>query len=176
MDRVAEPLKFTVLDDEDLEVVATHLQDAVVKVADVIWQPEAHRFGDWPQPLRLGEQAIRGQAAELPPPFGPAVRPGARPSSPAASIPPATDGTLNLLTVEFTETEAPSGDRDPQFSRAMRPFGSMSNVWKANWSIWARSGPAPDVRSTPSRPRTDTCHSGARLLSPFVAPRNDGYG
>ena len=31
-----DQFKFVVLDEEDLEVVSTHLQDAVVKVADVI--------------------------------------------------------------------------------------------------------------------------------------------
>ena len=34
-----DPLKFVVLDEEDLEVISTHLQDAVVKVADVHWRP-----------------------------------------------------------------------------------------------------------------------------------------
>ena len=32
-------LKFVVLDEEDLEVASTHLQDAVVKVSDVHWRP-----------------------------------------------------------------------------------------------------------------------------------------
>ena len=30
-----EPMKFVALDQEDLEVISTHLQDATVKVADV---------------------------------------------------------------------------------------------------------------------------------------------
>ncbi|MGC2010360.1 MAG: DUF2948 family protein, partial [Pseudolabrys sp.] len=32
-------LKFVVLDEEDLEVASTHLQDAVVTVSDVHWRP-----------------------------------------------------------------------------------------------------------------------------------------
>ena len=36
-------LKFVVLDEEDLEVVSTHLQDAVGKVADVRWRPREKR-------------------------------------------------------------------------------------------------------------------------------------
>ena len=35
-----DQLKFVVLDEEDLEVVSAHLQDAVAKVSDVMWRPE----------------------------------------------------------------------------------------------------------------------------------------
>ena len=31
-----EPLKFIVLDEEDLEVVSAHVQDAVVKASEVV--------------------------------------------------------------------------------------------------------------------------------------------
>ena len=34
-----DALKFVVLDEEDLEVVSAHVQDAVVKVSDVHWRP-----------------------------------------------------------------------------------------------------------------------------------------
>ena len=37
-------LKFLVLDEEDLEVASTHLQDAVVKVSDVHWRPGEKRL------------------------------------------------------------------------------------------------------------------------------------
>lgn len=36
-------LKFIALDDEDLEVVSAHLQDAVVKVSEVLWRPREKR-------------------------------------------------------------------------------------------------------------------------------------
>ena len=39
-----DALKFVVLDEEDLEVVSTHVQDAVVKVADVHWRPREKRL------------------------------------------------------------------------------------------------------------------------------------
>ena len=39
-----DQLKFVVLDEEDLEVVSTHLQDAVAKVADVLWRPQEKRL------------------------------------------------------------------------------------------------------------------------------------
>ena len=37
-------LKFIALDGEDLEVVSTHLQDAVVRSSEVLWRPEEHRL------------------------------------------------------------------------------------------------------------------------------------
>ena len=39
-----DQLKFVVLDEEDLEVVSTHLQDAVAKVADVHWRAGEKRL------------------------------------------------------------------------------------------------------------------------------------
>ena len=39
-----EPLKFVALDQDDLEVVSTHLQDALVKVSDVLWRPRENRL------------------------------------------------------------------------------------------------------------------------------------
>jgi len=44
MDQALDQLKFVVLDEEDLEIVATHLQDAVVKVSDVMWRPQENRL------------------------------------------------------------------------------------------------------------------------------------
>ena len=43
MNEKLDQLKFVVLDEEDLEVVSAHLQDAVVKVADVLWRPTENR-------------------------------------------------------------------------------------------------------------------------------------
>ena len=38
-----DPLKFVVLDEEDLEVASAHLQDAVVKTSDILWRPQENR-------------------------------------------------------------------------------------------------------------------------------------
>ena len=38
-----DPLKLVALDGDDMEVVSTHLQDAVVKVADIRWRPNENR-------------------------------------------------------------------------------------------------------------------------------------
>jgi hypothetical protein len=107
MDRAADPLKFAVLDEEDLEIVATHLQDAVVKVADVIWQPQAKRLVvglnrfDWEQAVASKPQNCRRRSA---------LRFERVMSCKYRSLDPAgKDAVLNLLTVEFTETDSPAG-------------------------------------------------------------------
>lgn len=44
MNPVMEELKLFALDKDDIEVVSAHVQDALVKVADIFWQPREHRF------------------------------------------------------------------------------------------------------------------------------------
>ena len=39
-----EELKLVALDRDDIEVVSAHVQDALVKVADILWQPREYRF------------------------------------------------------------------------------------------------------------------------------------
>src|ERR687894_100746 len=39
-----ETLKLVALDKEDLEIISAHLQDAVLKVSDVIWRPNEKRL------------------------------------------------------------------------------------------------------------------------------------
>ena len=39
-----EELKLVALDKDDIEIVSAHVQDALVKVADIFWQPGDHRF------------------------------------------------------------------------------------------------------------------------------------
>ena len=74
--RVMDQVKFVALDRDDLEVVSTHLQDALVKVADVIWRPQEKRLVvglsrfDW-----LSAEA-RSRAELRAPPLGAAFRAG----------------------------------------------------------------------------------------------------
>ena len=86
--RVMDQVKFVALDRDDLEVVSTHLQDALVKVADVIWRPQEKRVVVGAQPLRLARG--RGNAG---PSCGAAARrcvsSGSTAASAATSIPPA---------------------------------------------------------------------------------------
>jgi DUF2948 family protein len=102
-----EPVKFVALDRDDLEVVSTHLQDALVKVADVIWRPQEKRVViglsrfDWlsaesDRPhLRRCRSALRFERVSC---------------CKCRSVNPhGKDAVLNLLAVEFNETDAPAG-------------------------------------------------------------------
>ncbi len=40
----ADELKLVALDRDDIEVVSAHVQDALVRVGDILWQPHEHRF------------------------------------------------------------------------------------------------------------------------------------
>ncbi len=37
-------LKLIALDNDDVEVISTHLQDAVLKVGDIVWRPSERRL------------------------------------------------------------------------------------------------------------------------------------
>jgi len=102
-----EPVKFVALDREDLEVVSTHLQDALVKVSDVLWRPQDKRLiialdrFDWlsaegtkPE-LRRCRAALRFERVNC---------------CKCRSVNPhGKDAVLNLLAVEFAETSGPAG-------------------------------------------------------------------
>ena len=100
-------LKFVVLDEEDLEVVSTHLQDAVVKVADVLWRPAEKRLVvalnrfDW-EGAQSGKPEYRRRRSALR--FERVLSCKCRDVNPDGK-----DGVLNLLAVEFSESDSPSG-------------------------------------------------------------------
>ena len=102
-----DQLKFVVLDEEDLEVVSTHLQDAVAKVADVLWRPQEKRLVlavnrfDWEGAQTAKPEYHRRRAALR---FERVLSCKCRDVNPAGQ-----DAVLNLLAVEFSETDAPSG-------------------------------------------------------------------
>ncbi|HEX9905739.1 MAG TPA: DUF2948 family protein, partial [Propylenella sp.] len=41
---VADPLRLIALDEEDLAVISTHVQDAIVRVGDLAFRPAEQRF------------------------------------------------------------------------------------------------------------------------------------
>jgi Protein of unknown function (DUF2948) len=100
-------LKLIALDQDDLAVVSAHLQDAEVKVADVLWRPQEHRLVlaldrfDWlaaysaePQ-LRRCRSALRFERVR---------------ACKCKNVDPAgKNAVLNLLAVEFVESDAPAG-------------------------------------------------------------------
>ena len=102
-----QPLKLIALDPDDIAVVSTHLQDAVVKVADVVWLPAEHR-------LVIGMNRFDWEACGCDDPCYKRRRTalrfdrvmGVRCRNVDCK---AKDTVLNLLAVEYDATDAPSG-------------------------------------------------------------------
>ena len=107
-------LRLVALDDEDLEVISAHLQDAVVVVRDIIWLPVEKRLVialnryDWlgqlgPTPVcRRRRAALRFERVE-------AFRTRGIDAGAKADV-------LNLLAAEFMETSPPGGSVILNFS------------------------------------------------------------
>jgi hypothetical protein len=103
-------LKFVALDVEDLAVVSAHLQDAVVCSSEILWRPQERRVViavnrfDW-EGVQNGQPEFRRRRAAL---RFERVR-----SCKYRDINPDPSGksqaVLNLLAIEFSETDAPSG-------------------------------------------------------------------
>ncbi|HMF24458.1 MAG TPA: DUF2948 family protein [Pseudolabrys sp.] len=102
-----DPLKFVILDEEDLEVASTHLQDAVVKVSDVHWRPQEKRLVmalnrfDWEGVQGANPEFHRRRAALR---FERVLACKCRQVNPCSK-----DSVLNLLAVEFSEADSPAG-------------------------------------------------------------------
>jgi Protein of unknown function (DUF2948) len=102
-----DPLKLIALDTDDLDVISTHLQDAVVNVGDIVWLRAEKRVvlalnrfdweaasGDQPQYQRR-RTALRFERVN-------AVK--------CRNVQPKDkDAVLNLLSVEFQPADAPGG-------------------------------------------------------------------
>lgn len=100
-------LKLVALDRDDMEVVSAHLQDAVVKVADVHWRPAEKRLViglsrfDWE--AAIGHEPVyRRRLAALR--FDRVLACKCKNVTPRDQ-----DTVLNVLAVDFTETSAPGG-------------------------------------------------------------------
>jgi hypothetical protein len=109
-----EPLKLVALDREDMEVVSAHLQDALVKAADIHWRPAEKR-------VVVGLNRFNWEAAHCSSPEFCRCRAALRfervlgckcRNLNAAS----KDQTLNLLAVVFEEGDAPAGTVTLTFS------------------------------------------------------------
>lgn len=102
-----DQIKFVALDGEDLEVVSAHLQDAVVKVADVMWRPQEKRLVvalnrfDWEGAQSAKPEYRRRRSALR---FERVLSCKCRNVNQAAK-----DGVLNLLAVEFSPADTPAG-------------------------------------------------------------------
>ncbi|MGD0419671.1 MAG: DUF2948 family protein [Xanthobacteraceae bacterium] len=113
-----EELKLVALDKDDIEVVSAHVQDALVKVADIFWQPREHRFVvalnrfDWMNAVDSGSARIVRNNDNSPDyrrcrtalRFERVIGCKCRGLDQTDK-----DATLNLLAVEFAERDAPAG-------------------------------------------------------------------
>jgi hypothetical protein len=100
-------LKLIALDREDIEVVSAHLQDAVVKAADIHWRPAEKRLVvalnrfDWEAANGATPQFRRRRAALR---FERVSACKCRNCTPVEK-----DQVLSLLAVSFEETDQPAG-------------------------------------------------------------------
>ena len=145
-----EPLKLIALDEEDLAVVSSLLQDAVLRVADMTYVPAQKRFAavlnrfDWEKAVKDNDKdkgfRRRRSALRFDRVFAAQLK----------NIKPrANDRVLSLLAVSFEPMEPPCGPRDALLSRATPPSSSKSNASRPS----SRDlGPAWRTRSKPKHP------------------------
>lgn len=104
------PLKLFALDEEDLAVLSAHVQDAVVKVADIRWSPAMHQF-TLPMNRFAWERTIGRRTRRASDQRRRAVLHFDRVQTVrAAGVGPNDrDGVLSLLSVLFRATDTPAG-------------------------------------------------------------------
>jgi hypothetical protein len=111
MTACTDELKLVALDKDDIEVVSAHVQDALVKVADILWLPHEHRFVmalnrfDW-------VSAVDAKAESKPDyrRCRTALRFDRVNACKCRNLDQKSkDARLNLLAVEFAETDSPAG-------------------------------------------------------------------
>jgi hypothetical protein len=102
-----DELKLVALDMDDIAVVSAHVQDAVVRIADILWQPREHRFVmavnrfDWMAAVESNADYRRCRTA---------LRFDRVLGCKCRNLDPSDGNTrLNLLAVEFVESDAPAG-------------------------------------------------------------------
>ena len=127
-----EELKLVALDNDDIEVISAHVQDARVKAADVRWQPRERRFVmalnrfDWMNAAD-GQDATGGKSPDYRR-CRTALRFERVNACKCRGLDPSNkDALLNLLAVEFTEGDSPAGTVTLTFSGggAIRLAGGM---------------------------------------------------
>jgi hypothetical protein len=111
-----EELKLVALDNDDIEVVSAHVQDARVRVGEILWEPRDHRFimpvnrFDW---ITAVDARSENNRPENKPDYR-RCRTALRFERVLACKFRGFDqsnktGELNLLAVEFAEHDAPAG-------------------------------------------------------------------
>jgi len=103
------PLKLIALDEEDLAVVSSHLQDAVVRVGEMAYVPSRKRFAAVVNRFNW-EKALAGEGQESNERRRTALRFDRVLGAQLKSLrPSATDRVLSLLAVSFEPKDHPGG-------------------------------------------------------------------
>ena len=120
MNGMVDELKLVALDRDDVAVVSAHVQDALVRVGDIHWQPHEHRFVvalsrfDWI--AAAGAKPASGQKPDYRR-CRTALRFDRVLSCKCRGIDQSDkEARLNLLAVEFAERDAPAGAVTMTFS------------------------------------------------------------
>lgn len=118
MNADVDELKLVALDRDDVEVVSAHVQDALVRIGDILWQPREHRFVmalnrfDW--------MGVNDAKTGMHPDYRrcrTALRFERVLSCKCRNLDQANkDARLNLLAVEFEESDPPAGSITMTFS------------------------------------------------------------
>jgi hypothetical protein len=108
-------LKLVAMDEQDLAIVSAHVQDAVLKVSDIVWLPAEKRVlltmnrFVWEKKARLFSREHERRRAVLHFEGVTGIR--------STGIDRAKeDGVLELLAIQFSGTEAPAGEIELDFA------------------------------------------------------------
>lgn len=107
-----KPLKLVALDTEDLAVLSAHVQDAVLKPADIAWLAREKRLAlvcnrfDWAAKEASGARQRRRTGLR----FDRVAKVSAK------AIPKGSDSVFNLLAISFSMTDEPAGVVELAFS------------------------------------------------------------
>jgi hypothetical protein len=108
MNDISKPLKLAAFDEEDLAVLSAHVQDAVLKVADLVYLPQERRFAVamnrfiWEKAADGKRKAFERRRSVLSFDRVQAVRTSRIDRS-------RTDAVLELLAVSFETADTPAG-------------------------------------------------------------------
>jgi hypothetical protein len=112
MNADVDELKLVALDRDDIEVVSAHVQDALVRVADILWQPREHRFVmalnrfDWMTAADTKGDSTKADYRRC----RTALRFERVLSCKCRNLDQSNkDARLNLLAVEFVQSDPPAG-------------------------------------------------------------------
>jgi len=104
-----KPLKLIALDEEDLEIISSHLQDAVVRVGEMAYQPSRKRFAAIVNRFNW-EKAVSGAAKEENERRRTALRFDRVLSAQLRELKPSqADRVLSLLAIRFEPEDHPTG-------------------------------------------------------------------